>query len=118
MNSDAENSSTFGLARRLGATSRTIGVLTKADLLPETGNHDQWVSIMNGHTHQTGLGYFITSRPQGKNLDELKKWEEVVFESHSAGNWPRDFHSFSHRCGVEKLKSFLSERLGEEFVKR
>ncbi|OAA51524.1 Dynamin family protein [Metarhizium rileyi] len=117
MNSDAENSSTFGLARRLDATSRTIGVLTKADLLPEAGNHDQWLAIMNGRTHQTGLGYFITSRPQGKDLDELKKWEELVFESHSLGNWPPEFHGFSNRCGVEKLKSFLSERLGEEFAK-
>lgn len=118
MNSDAENSSTFGLTRRLGATSRTIGVLTKADLLPEAGNHDQWLSIMKGNTHHTGLGYFITSRPQGKDLDELKKWEELVFESHSLGNWPSDFHNFSDRCGVERLKSFLSERLGEEFAKR
>lgn len=118
MNSDAENSSTFGLTRRLGATSRTIGVLTKADLLPEAGNHDQWLSIMKGNTHHTGLGYFITSRPQGKDLDELKKWEELVFESHSLGNWPSDFHGFSDRCGVERLKSFLSERLGEEFAKR
>ncbi|KHN95893.1 Dynamin family protein [Metarhizium album ARSEF 1941] len=117
MNSDAENSSTFGLTRRLGATSRTIGVLTKADLLPEAGNHDQWLAIMKGCTHHTGLGYFITSRPQGKDLDELKKWEEVVFESHSVGNWPSEFHEFSERCGVEKLKSFLSERLGEEFAK-
>ncbi|KID88448.1 Dynamin family protein [Metarhizium guizhouense ARSEF 977] len=117
MNSDAENSSTFGLTRKLGATSRTIGVLTKADLLPEAGNHDQWLAIMKGCTHQTGLGYFITSRPQGKDLDELKKWEELVFESHSLGNWPSEFHGFSERCGVEKLKSFLSERLGEEFAK-
>lgn len=120
MNSDAENSATFGLTRRLGASSRTIGVLTKADLLPKggTSNHDQWLTIMKGDTHQTGLGYFITSRPQGKDLEELKKWEELVFEDHSFEDWPEDFHQFSDRCGVEKLKAFLSERLGEEFAKR
>lgn len=117
MNSDAENSSTFGLTRRLGASSRTIGVLTKADLLPEGGNHDQWLSIMKRQTHTTGLGYFITSRPQGKDLDELKRWEELVFEEHSIGSWPLAFYEFSERCGVEKLKSFLSERLGEAFIR-
>lgn len=118
MNSDAENSSTFGLTRRLGALNRTIGVLTKADLLPEGGNHDQWLAIMQGGAHQTGLGYFITSRPQGKNLEDLKTWEERVFMEHSFERWPSSFHSFTDRCGVEKLKAFLSERLGEEFAKR
>ncbi|KAK5996486.1 Interferon-induced GTP-binding Mx1-like protein [Cladobotryum mycophilum] len=117
MNSDAENSCTFGLTRKLGALSRTIGVLTKADLLPSGGNHAQWLDIMRGATHTAGLGYFITSRPQGKDLEELKSWEDFVFEDHSYEGWPSSFHTFSHRCGVEKLKAFLSERLGEEFAK-
>ncbi|XP_044716065.1 dynamin family domain-containing protein [Hirsutella rhossiliensis] len=116
MNSDAENSSTFGLTRRLQASFRTIGVLTKADLLPD-GNHEQWLSIMRGDAHRTGLGYFITSRPQGKDLEELKKWEERVFETNSFEGWPETFHPFTARCGVERLKAFLSERLGEEFAK-
>lgn len=118
MNSDAENSATFGLTRRLGALNRTIGVLTKADLLPQGGNHDQWLSIMKGDTHQTGLGYFITSRPQEQDLDALKEHEERIFVTHSYDTWPQDFHNFVERCGVEKLKAFLSERLGEEFAKR
>ncbi|EGU74808.1 hypothetical protein FOQG_04240 [Fusarium oxysporum f. sp. raphani 54005] len=117
MNSDAENSSTFGLIRRLGALNRTIGVLTKADLIPEGGNHEQWLAIMRGQAHIAGLGYFITSRPQGKDLDELKKWEELVFVDHSLERWPATFHGFSERCGVEKLKAFLSEKLGQEFAK-
>lgn len=118
MNSDAENSSTFNLTRRLGASSRTIGVLTKADLLPPGGNHEQWLDIMRGRTHRTGLGYFITSRPKDKDLEELTAWEERIFEDQSSGSWPSDFHAFVDRCGVEKLKSFLSHRLGEAFAKR
>ncbi|KAF4468154.1 dynamin family [Fusarium albosuccineum] len=117
MNSDAENSSTFGLIRRLGALNRTIGVLTKADLIPEGGNHEQWLAIMREDAHQTGLGYFITSRPQGKDLDELKKWEEHVFSDLAFDRWPPAFHRFKERCGVEKLKAFLSEKLGQEFAK-
>ncbi|KAM5371330.1 hypothetical protein ACJZ2D_008028 [Fusarium nematophilum] len=117
MNSDAENSSTFGLIRRLGALNRTIGVLTKADLIPEGGNHEQWLAIMREEAHTTGLGYFITSRPQGRDLEELKKWEEHVFVDHGLDRWPSAFHLFSERCGVEKLKAFLSEKLGQEFAK-
>ncbi|KAL7809558.1 P-loop containing nucleoside triphosphate hydrolase protein [Trichoderma gracile] len=117
MNSDAENSATFGLTRKLKAKDRTIGVLTKADLLPDGGNHAQWLEIMKGQAHSTGLGYFITSRPQGKDLEELKKWEERMFEDESVDKWPEAFHEFVHRCGVERLKAFLSERLGEEFAK-
>ncbi|RMJ16259.1 hypothetical protein CDV36_004089 [Fusarium kuroshium] len=117
MNSDAENSSTFGLIRRLGALNRTIGVLTKADLIPEGGNHEQWLAIMREEAHTTGLGYFITSRPQGKDLDELKRWEEHVFVDYGFDRWPVAFHPFSDRCGIEKLKAFLSEKLGQEFAK-
>lgn len=118
MNSDAENSSTFGLTRKLGASNRTIGVLTKADLLPPEGNHDQWLSIMKGEAHKTGLGYFITSRPQGKTLEELSKWEDGLFVDQIHDSWPAEFHQFGDRCGVEKLKMFLSEKLAEAFAKR
>lgn len=118
MNSDAENSSTFNLTRRLGAAPRTIGVLTKADLLPPGGNHEQWLDIMRSKTHTTGLGYFITSRPQGKTLEELATWEERIFEDQSSGSWPSEFNEFVERSGVEKLKAFLSNRLGQQFAKR
>lgn len=118
MNSDAENSFTFGLVRKLKASDRTIGVLTKADLLPEGGNHSPWLDIMQGGSHRAGLGYYITSRPQGKDLDELKTWEEAIFEAHTVDNWPESFHPFVDRCGVERLKNYLSQKLGEQFVKR
>lgn len=118
MNTDAENSYTFGLIRRLRATPRTIGVLTKADLLPQGGAHEQWLAIMNGTAHQTGEGYFITSRPTGKDLEELKLWEENVFEDHGYELWPTHFHKFGNRCGVERLKKFLSEKLGGAFLAR
>lgn len=41
MNHDPETSSTFTLIRNLRAQHRTIGVMTKADLLPRGGHH-QW----------------------------------------------------------------------------
>lgn len=118
MNSDAENSFTLSFVRSLQATERTIGVLTKADLLPKGGNHNQWLDIMKGTAHRTGLGYFVTSRPQGKDLDELRNWEEAMFEGFALDQWPEAFHPYSERCGVEKLKDFLSQRLAEQFAKK
>ncbi|KAG9255558.1 P-loop containing nucleoside triphosphate hydrolase protein [Emericellopsis atlantica] len=116
MNTDAENSCTFGFIRQLDATRRTIGVLTKADLLSDNADRRQWLRIMNGNAHTVGLGYFITSRPHGKDLDELTRWEAGMFDQHTI-EWPSEFHVFASRCGVEKLKHFLSERLGEQFAK-
>ncbi|KAK5653507.1 hypothetical protein OQA88_8766 [Cercophora sp. LCS_1] len=31
--------------------------------------------------------------------------------------WPEAFNSFKNRCGIEKLKAFLSQQLGEQFSK-
>lgn len=45
MNHDPETSSTFTLIRSLGAQYRTIGVMTKADLLPRGGYH-QWYVLL------------------------------------------------------------------------
>lgn len=118
MNNDAQNSCTFRLIRRLRAADRTIGVLTKADLLPpdHTGRYTQWMEIMEGKGHQTGFGYFITSRPQDNDLDELQKWEDTMFQE-GVGSWPAEkFSRYLNRCGVERLKAFLSERLGEQFM--
>lgn len=117
MNNDAENSCTMNLVRRLGATKRTIGVLTKADLLASAG-HEQWLKIMQGDSHHTGLGYFITSRPPDMDLERLIKWEESFFDFRRSEKWPSAFEPFAHCCGVEKLKASLSERLAQEFAKR
>lgn len=120
MSNDPENSASFGLARRLGACERTIGVLTKADLLsqyPNTDNYYRWLSIMKGASHQTGLGYFITSRCPNVDLEEQKKREELLFCG-TLGDWPEEFRGFKERCGVEKLLTSLVQRLGEEFAKR
>lgn len=45
MNHDPETSSTYALIRNLHAQNRTIGVMTKADLLPR-GGHIQWLEML------------------------------------------------------------------------
>ena len=102
----------------MNAADRTVGVLTKADLIPVGSSVDQWLKILRGEHLQVGLGYFVTSRPQGRDLNELAQWEDRVFDSGSSEKWPRDFDAYSDRCGVERLISYLSESLGHEFAKK
>lgn len=45
MNHDPETSSTYALIRNVRAQQRTIGVMTKADLLPR-GGHNQWLEML------------------------------------------------------------------------
>ncbi|KAL0943013.1 dynamin family protein [Colletotrichum truncatum] len=116
MNVDPETSSTLSIIRDLKAQNRTIGVMTKADLLPE-GNHAQWLSMLRGERHRIGHEFFITSRPAGKDLQEQQRWEEAFLHQDASERWPEVFHPFRERCGVEKLKTALSEKLGKEFAK-
>lgn len=119
MNQDTENSLALKIVRDLRAENRCIGVMTKADLLPRDDHEGaRWLSMLNGHAHQTGFGYFITSR-QGSDLEEQNKMEEAFFNrtADATGQWPEAFEQFKDRCGVEKLKAFLSLKLGEKFAK-
>ncbi|OHE97501.1 dynamin family protein [Colletotrichum orchidophilum] len=116
MNVDPETSSTLSIIRELHAQQRTIGVMTKADLLPE-GNISQWLSMLRGERHKIGHEFFITSRPSEQKLDEQQRWEVALFHEDASERWPKEFHEFRERCGVENLKIALSEKLGKEFAK-
>jgi len=116
MNQDADNSFALSLIREKAAADRCVGVLTKADLLPPE-SAASWLSMLRREAHQTGLGYFITSR-QGDDLDKQNAMEEAFFNRTGAAtaDWPRTFEPFRERCGIPKLKSFLSQQLGEQFA--
>ncbi|CRK44438.1 hypothetical protein BN1723_016338 [Verticillium longisporum] len=118
MNADPETSSTLSIIRKVGAQKRTIGVMTKADLLPNQGSnsYSQWLSMLRGERHLIGHEYFITSRRAEQDLDRQTQWEEALFNGKHE-NWPEEFAEFSDRCGVERLKEALSEKLGKEFAK-
>jgi GTPase SAR1 family protein len=126
MTVDPELSETFKMIRELDATHRTIGVLTKADILLQSGALRQsegnaierWLEMLRGNTWQTGLGYFMTSRQPGKTLEELREWEDYFFTQDGEYGWPQDLSAYADQLGIERLKTFLSEKLGEEFAKR
>jgi hypothetical protein len=118
MNIDTETSNTFQLIRKLGAQDRTLGVMTKADLLSgDPADHERFLQMMNGDVFKTGAGYFITARKPELDLEQQKFFEEHYFDGGSQA-WPEVFDKFRHRTGVEQLVMELSKRLGEEFAKR
>ncbi|PHH53575.1 Interferon-induced GTP-binding protein Mx [Ceratocystis fimbriata CBS 114723] len=113
MNQDPVNSTTFKLIRRNNAQSRTLGVMTKADLISEDDptSHQQWLSMLNGENNmRTGHGYFVTSRQSNKSLEEQNRWENRFFEG-SSMRWPVIFTPFVERTGVGRLRKHLSEML-------
>ena len=146
MNADPETSSTFSIIRRLKAQSRTIGVMTKADLLPrDPGASSQWMAMLRGEQHAVSHGYFITARPivthdlvpestqsqrngssggseatnAGADLERQGAFEEAFFNRQQHGlakEWPECFRDFEARCGVGRLVSYMSQQLGKEFA--
>ncbi|KAJ9144120.1 Interferon-induced GTP-binding protein Mx [Pleurostoma richardsiae] len=117
MNVDPETSSAFTIIRQLRAQDRTIGVMTKADLLPRAG-HSQWLAMLEGTQHMVGLGYYITSRTPQQALSKQHAAEEAFFNRQLQGSvWPLEFEAFDDRCGVDCLVRFLSQKLGHEFSK-
>ncbi len=142
MNADPETSSTFSIIRRHKAQPRTIGIMTKADLLPPNPSAStQWMAMLRGEQHRVGHGYFVTARPvvtqnlipeelvlssqqDPRPVEELGRqeaFEDAFFNRQLPGladkEWPKCFRSFDDRCGVSRLVAFMSQQLGHEFAK-
>jgi hypothetical protein len=117
---DAVNQSAARLARRLGE-DRTIGALTKPDTV-ERGEHDQWVSILRGHTHCLRHGYFVTKQP---NQDALNKGVDSAMarqlESeffHTTEPWATELKDLQSRFGTRNLGNYLAAELGQLIKRR
>ncbi|RYP07256.1 hypothetical protein DL765_009208 [Monosporascus sp. GIB2] len=115
MNADPELSLSYGIIRESKARDRTVGIITKADLLPaDSGNISQWLLMLQGQKHPVGYGYFVTSRKQNDHLEVANSVEKQFF-SDETGRWPVEFREYSNRTGIEILKAFVSEKLGDAF---
>ncbi|KKY20906.1 putative dynamin family protein [Phaeomoniella chlamydospora] len=59
MNNDPVNSKAANLIVRYGDRARTMGVLTKPDLIQRSESFDQWLDILEGRKFPFGHGYFV-----------------------------------------------------------
>lgn len=115
MRDDTSNQGAVRLARLADeAGDRTIGVLTKADLIQE-GEEDGWLAILEGSSHSLRHGYFITKHPSPKELEnkishsEARELEAKFFRTQDPWRKRQDLQS---RMGTPRLTKELSNLLG------
>ncbi|KDQ56136.1 hypothetical protein JAAARDRAFT_158878 [Jaapia argillacea MUCL 33604] len=115
MTDDIENQKALRLTREVDPSgSRTIGVLTKPDMLhPGMSTLSIWLDVMEGRRHPLSHGYFCTRHPddkeRGRTLnDEQARNAEVDFFSRTP---PWSSSTVRDRCGTTNLVSTLSDLL-------
>jgi dynamin 1-like protein len=106
-NVDLANSDSLKLARAMDPQGRrTIGVLTKLDLM-DNGTHA--LDILTGRVYPLKLGFIgVVNRSQqdiNGNVSMLaaRKSEEEFFNNHAA------YKNIAHRCGTKFLAKTLNQ---------
>ncbi|PWN31972.1 uncharacterized protein FA14DRAFT_174844 [Meira miltonrushii] len=108
-NVDLANSDSLKLARAIDPQGRrTIGVLTKLDLM-DNGTHA--LDILTGRVYPLKLGFIgVVNRSQqdingNKSMLAARKAEEDFFSNHPA------YRNIAHRCGTKYLAKTLNQVL-------
>ncbi|KAJ9124731.1 hypothetical protein QFC24_003099 [Naganishia onofrii] len=108
-NQDIANSDSLKLARSVDPRGlRTIGVLTKLDLMDAGTNA---LDILTGRTYPLKLGFIgVVNRSQqdinaGLPMEEALRKEEDFFRNHPA------YRNLAHRCGTKYLAKSLNHVL-------
>ncbi|KAK1624560.1 dynamin family protein [Colletotrichum phormii] len=95
------------------AGDRTLGILTKADLLTERTARLAVVNLVEGSRKPLKLGYHVIANRGGDDHGEEEnslaalRERETIFLEHPWGNLPED------RLGISSLRERLEELLGE-----
>ncbi|EAX98164.1 Dynamin central region family protein [Trichomonas vaginalis G3] len=110
-NQDLANSDSLKLAREVDpAGDRTIGVITKVDLMDQGTNARD---ILENKIYPLKLGYIgVVNRSQNdintnKSMEDARKDERQFFENH------RDYSDLADRCGTAYLTVVLNRLLME-----
>ncbi|BFZ62156.1 Dynamin-related GTPase protein [Saitoella coloradoensis] len=108
-NIDLVNSEGLKLARQVDPSGkRTIGVLTKLDLMDQGTNA---LEILSGRVYPLKLGFIgVVNRSQhdiqaNKSLPDALRSEEDFFRHHPA------YRNIAHRCGTQYLAKSLNQIL-------
>ncbi|KAK9494768.1 Dynamin central region-domain-containing protein [Lipomyces doorenjongii] len=108
-NVDLVNSESLKLARQVDPQGRrTIGVLTKLDLMDHGTNA---IDILSGRVYPLKLGFIgVVNRSQqdiqiNKSLPDALKAEQEFFRTHPA------YRNISYRCGTQFLAKSLNNTL-------
>lgn len=109
MNHDATNSNAARLVSECRAKDRTVGVLTKPDLVQQ-GGHEQWKDILRGEKFHVGHGYYVVKNNSNPMVAhrQARKEEEEFFEKTLP--WAA-LHEFKDNFGTHNLQKALSKLL-------
>ncbi|GAA5887898.1 hypothetical protein JCM6882_000791 [Rhodosporidiobolus microsporus] len=122
MRDDYQNQKAVLLAQQADPEGkRTIGVLTKADLVQE-GEFSGWLDMLEGRKNQLANGFFVTKQPAPadlqKNLTFLDARAAEVEFFKSTAPWNNLKLASKERLGIANLTKFLSERLAEYIAEK
>eukprot|EP00466_Bigelowiella_natans_P015410 jgi/Bigna1/92655/estExt_fgenesh1_pm.C_470007 len=108
---DISNSRALAMAEKADEKGeRTVGVLTKMDLVEEA-TEDDVLNVLNNSRKPLYHGYFaVMNRAQktlneGKSLKDARRDEKEWFERN------KHYMSMDGRCGIDNLKRGISKRL-------
>jgi len=107
-NDDMENQAVHKLARDMDVGGmRTVGVLTKPDLIQE-GNEELWFRVFQNKKYPLAKGYYVVRCRTQLEMDRdlpADQVEEEFFDMHEIG---RKFSLFSSdRCTTDNLRKSL-----------
>ncbi|KAG5294241.1 dynamin family protein, interferon-induced GTP-binding protein Mx2 [Histoplasma ohiense] len=113
MTDDATNSSAARIIREVGATARTLGVLTKPDRVGYGEGYNQWEEILRGEKFTVGHGYYVVRNNPNPQVEHAQAREEEE-EFFSAGPWRSELVEYSTRFGTRNLQMALSKLLKQQ----
>ncbi|KAL1801201.1 hypothetical protein ACET3X_001543 [Alternaria dauci] len=122
LENDIANSTAGGIARKLNATDRCIGVLTKPDRLPPGSRYEKLKAVFDQQRFALGHGYFVVKNLGQDEIDQgLTHQQARILEQNffSQGEpWATEFVNYGHRFGTLNLQRFLSGKLAEQITKK
>ncbi|KAG8532722.1 uncharacterized protein KY384_002599 [Bacidia gigantensis] len=108
---DPANSSAARLIRESKAEARTIGCITKPDLLQLQESFEQWSQILEGRKFRLGFGYFVIKNNPDTNIShaQARHEEEDFFDKNEP--WAGSLQAYSKRFGTPALLTNLAQLL-------
>ena len=117
MSDDPANSSASQLIRALKAEARTLGCLTKPDMLQGVESSEQWEATLDGKRFQLGYGYHVIKNNPDPSVshDEARREEEAFFENEVP--WSTTLGRHHGSFGTKSLQNALSRLLTKQIQK-
>lgn len=108
-NQDLVNSESLKLARQMDPQSkRTIGVLTKLDLMDKGTNA---LDILNGNVYPLKLGFIGVVNRSQQDIQDAKSLEDSLAEERRFFEQSPAYRTISHKCGTAYLTKMLNSTL-------